>query len=77
MRFGEFVTVVHVPNTSCYMNVYKNSIRLNEWSFDLIADLEITRVDLNTYTFDTPYDGAGIIVTVYIEETKEWNQVTL
>lgn len=71
MKYGEFVTVTHVPNTSCNMSVYKNGIRLKDWDFELIADLEVTKVDLDTYTFDTPYDGAGVNVTVYLEENND------
>lgn len=71
MKYGEFATVVHVPNTSCYANIYKKGIRLKDWDFELIADLEVIKVDLDTYTFDTPYEGAGININVYLEETKE------
>lgn len=36
----------------------------------IIKDLDITKVELNAYTFDIPYTETCITVTVYLEENK-------
>lgn len=71
MKYSEFTTHVRIPNIPYYWVIYRNGIRLKDWTYDLVKDLEVTKIELDTYTFDTPYDGAGINVTVYLEETKE------
>lgn len=68
MKYSEFNTHVRISNVPYYWVIYRNGIRLKDWTYDIIKDLEVTKIELDTYTFDTPYDGAGINVTVYLEE---------
>lgn len=46
---------------------YKDNIKLDKWDYELIRNLEIIKINLNTY-FNSPYEGAGINISIYLRE---------
>lgn len=67
MKYSEFITVIEVSDVHDYFIIYKNGIELTKWNYELIKDLEVTKVNLET----CPYTKKGIIVHIYLEETKK------
>lgn len=64
MKYSEFITVIEVSDVHDYFIVYKNGIELTKWNYELIKDLEVIKVKLET----CPYAIKGIIVHIYLEE---------
>lgn len=54
-------------DSSHHWHFYKDNIKLDNWDYELIKNLEIYKINLNAY-FTTPYEGAGIIASVYLKE---------
>ena len=77
MKYSEFVNILEPVNIPEYWNIYKNGIKLNKWDYELIKDLNITKVELNAYTFDSPYTETCITVTVYLEGNQEMKYINL
>ena len=63
MKYSEFTSVIEVSNPYEYFAIYKNGIELTKWNYELIKDLEVTKVTLET----CPYAIKGIIVHIYLE----------
>ena len=71
MKYREFVNILEPVNIPEYWSIYKDGIKLHKWDYEDIKELDITKVELNAYTFDSPYTETCITVTVYLEENKK------
>lgn len=70
MKYSEFISLIEI-NVREYWNVCINGTKLHKFDYELIKDLEVTKVNLDAYTFDSPYVETCLNVTVYLEDNKE------
>lgn len=77
MKYSEFVSILEPVNIPEYWSIYKDGIKLNKWDYEFIKELDVTKVELNAYTFDSPYTETCITVTVYLEGNQEMKYINL
>ena len=76
MKYSEFISILEPVNVTEYWNIYKDGVKLHKWDYELIKDLDVTKIELDAYTFDSPYTETCITVNVYLEE-KIMNYINL
>lgn len=67
MKYSEFISILEPCNVPEYWNVYKDGVKLDKLDYELIKDLEVTKVELET----CPYAIRGVIVHIYLEDNKK------